>query len=56
VTGSKDLYEVVSTPHAAWNSEVGKEVTVSGVVPGPEGKQKGNTIQITQADLNKNRK
>lgn len=49
VTGSKDVYEVVSTPHASWSKQAGKQVTVTGRVPALEGKQKENTMQITQA-------
>lgn len=49
VTGSKDLYQVVPTPHAAWNNQAGKELTITGLVLTLEGKQKENTIQITQA-------
>lgn len=56
VSGSNDVYEVASTPHAAWNNQTGKEVKVSGVVSGFEGKQKGSTIQITQVDSNNTRK
>lgn len=55
VSGSKDVYEVASTPHAAWNNQTGKKVTVTGLVPAREGKQNGNTIQITQADTNETR-
>jgi hypothetical protein len=56
VTGSNDLYEVVPTTPAAANDQTGTEVTVTGLVPSPEGKPKRNTIQIMQAEPTKSRK
>jgi len=47
VARTNETFPVLSAPHTSWRKEVGRELTVNGLIAAPGKGAEGGTLQIT---------
>lgn len=48
VSGSKEVFPVMETPHAPWRKEAGENVLVNGIIAAPRDEKELGVLQVFQ--------